>query len=328
MCLGRRQSTRDSHRRGVRGQEASGRTLKGLPQAKLFLTTAICRILTLLALLSVISPGLLHAQYGKTNARFSGFVSKQGVGIDQKLNSSIPLDLVFKDEANEAVPLRTYFGEKPVVLALVYYSCPGLCSLTLSDLVRALKQVSLAPANDYNVVVVSINPAEKPSLAAAKKATYAGVSGKSSFKDGWHFLTGDQQAISKLAAAVGFRYRWDEGTKQYVHAAGMMIATPDGKLSRYFFGLGYKPTDVRLALVEASAHKIGSPIDYVLLYCCPYDPLTGKYTVAIYNILKLIGGITLLGLAGLIVLLIRRGRQTARVSGLNSSGSASLPVQR
>jgi protein SCO1/2 len=248
---------------------------------------------------------MLRAQYGTTSAQYSGFVSKRGVGIDQKLNSSIPLDLVFKDEANEAVPLRTYFGEKPVVLALVYYSCPGLCGLTLSDLVRSLKQVNLDPGGDYNVVVVSINPTETPSLAAAKRATYAGVSGKTSFNQGWHFLTGDQQAISKLAAAVGFRYRWDDATHQFVHAAGIMIATPDGKLSRYFYGIGYTPTDVRLALVEASAHKIGSPVDYVLLFCCPYDPLTGKYTVGIYNVLKLAGGITLIGLVGLIFLLLR-----------------------
>lgn len=265
-------------------------------------------ILLSLALLPVGS-SLLSAQYGTTTAQFSSFVSKKGVGIDQKLNSSIPLDLIFKDEANQAVPLRTYFGDKPVVLALVYYNCPGLCGLTLSDLVRSLKHVALEPAHDYNVVVVSINPAEKPAIAAGKKMTYAALFGKSSFNVGWHFLTGDQQAISKLASAVGFRYRWDEPTHQFVHAAGIMIATPEGKLSRYFYGIQYTPTDLRLSLVEASAHKIGSPVDYVLLFCCPYDPQTGKYTVAIYKVLKLAGGGTLLCLLMVVFFLVRSGKK-------------------
>jgi protein SCO1/2 len=156
-------------------------------------------------------------------------------------------------------------------------------------------------------VIVSFNPAEKSTLAAAKKATYAESFGRPSFSSGWHFLTGDQQAISKLASALGFRYRWDEATHQFVHAAGIMVATPAGKLSRYFYGIQYTPTDLRLALVEASAHKIGSPVDYVLLFCCPYDPLTGKYTVTIYTVLKLAGGITLLCLLGFVFLLTRAG---------------------
>ena len=249
----------------------------------------------------------LSAQYGETNASYRTFVSKKGVGIDQKLNSSIPLDLVFKDEASRAVPLRTYFGDKAVVLAMVYYTCPGLCGLTLSNLVHSLKQANLQPVQDYNVVVVSFNPAEKPALAAAKKAKYAELFGRPSFNAGWHFLTGNQQAIGKLASALGFRYRWDEPTHQFVHAAGIMVATPAGKLSRYFYGIQYTPTDLRLALVEASAHKIGSAVDYVLLFCCPYDPITGKYTLTIYTVLKLAGGITLLCLLGFIFLLTRTG---------------------
>jgi protein SCO1/2 len=252
---------------------------------------------------------LLSAQYGETDARYQGVLSKKGIGIDQKLNSSIPLDLLFTDEANHAVPLRTYFGDKPVVLAMVYYNCPGLCGLTLSDLVHSLKQVSLEPARDYNVVIVSFNPAEKPALAAAKKAKYAALFGKPPFNAGWHFLTGDQQAIGKLASAVGFRYRWDAPTHQFVHAAGIMVATPAGKLSRYFYGIQYSPTDLRLSLVQASADKIGSAVDYVLLFCCPYDPLTGRYTVTIYTVLKLAGGITLFCLIGFIFLLTRTGKK-------------------
>jgi protein SCO1 len=255
------------------------------------------------------SPLLLHAQYGKTNAQYSTFVSKQGVGIDQKLNSVIPLDTVFRDESNRAVPLRHYFGAKPVILALVYYKCPGLCGLTLSDLTHSMKKVSLEPARDYNVVIVSIDPKENAVIAGEKKRSYAALFGKPSFAAGWHFLTGDQQAISALASAVGFRYRWDDATHQFVHAAGVMVATPDGKLSRYFYGIQYTPTDLRLSLVEASQHKIGSAVDYVLLFCCPYDPMTGKYTAAIYTLFKLAGFTTLLGLASLIFYLVRSGKK-------------------
>jgi len=271
---------------------------------ELLRATACSKILLSACLLLASSPAL-RAQYGRV-------VSKKGVGIDQKLNTPIPLDLIFKDESNRSVALRTYFGEKPVVLALVYYKCPGLCGLTLSDMVHSLGQVDLRPQQDYNVVIVSIDPAEKPPLAAAKKASYGKLFAKSSFDAGWHFLTGDQDAISKLTAAVGFRYRWDEGTHQFVHAAGIMIATQEGKLSRYFYGIQYTPTDLRLSLVEASAHKIGSPVDYVLLFCCPYDPLTGKYTVAIYNVLKLAGGFTLLCLAILVFFLVRSGDKRKR----------------
>ena len=254
------------------------------------------------------------AQYGETTAKYSGFVSKKGIGIDQKLNSSIPLNVVFHDERDRAVPLRTYFSEKPVVLALVYYECPGLCGLTLSDLVHGLKQVDLEPARDYDVVIVSINPKENATIAAGKKQSYAKLFAKPSFQAGWHFLTGDQKAISSLASAVGFRYRWDEATHQFVHAAGVMVATPEGRLSRYFYGIQYTPTDLRLSLVEASRHKIGSPVDYVLLFCCPYDPMTGKYTVAIYKVLKLAGAGTLLLVLALIFFLTRSGNKRRQIA--------------
>jgi protein SCO1/2 len=179
-------------------------------------------------------------------------------------------------------------------------------------MVHSLGHVDLKPNQDYSVVIVSIDPAEKPPLAAAKKAHYGELFGKPSFNAGWHFLTGDQNSISKLAAAVGFRYRWDQPTHQFVHAAGIMIATPEGKLSRYFYGIQYTPTDLRLSLVEASAHKIGSPVDYVLLFCCPYDPLTGKYTVGIYNVLKLAGVVTLLCIGVLVFFLMRSTNKRKR----------------
>ena len=256
----------------------------------------------------------LRAQYGETNAKFSRFVSKKGIGIDQKLNSPIPLDLVFRDESNRMVPIRTFFGGKPVILALVYYKCPGLCGLTLSDLVHSLKRVDLEPAHDYNVVIVSIDPNENSLIAVEKKQNYAQLFGKPSFQAGWHFLTGDQKAISALASAVGFRYRWDEPTHQFVHAAGVMIATPEGRLSRYFYGIQYTPTDLRLSLVEASKNTIGSPVDYVLLFCCPYDPMTGEYTVAIYNLLKLAGAGTLILVLTLIVFLNRSAKKRRQLA--------------
>jgi protein SCO1/2 len=155
---------------------------------------------------------------------------------------------------------------------------------------------------------VSIDPSETPALAAEKKRNYAKVFQRAGFEEGWHFLTGSQQSISRLASAVGFHYRWDEPTRQFVHAAGIMVVTPEGKLSRYFYGVQYAPPDLRLSLVEASEHKIGSPVDYALLYCFHYDPSQGKYTLAIVNVLKLAGGFTVICLGALIVFLMRNDK--------------------
>jgi protein SCO1 len=233
----------------------------------------------------------------------------RGVTIEQKLNSAIPLDLLFRDEANHPVPLRTYFGDKPVVLALVYYGCPNLCSLTLTEMVHALHRLSFEPGREYNVVVVSFDPSETSAVASQAKAGYAKEFGRASFNSGWHFLTGTQDSISRLASAVGFRYRWDEPTHQFVHAGGIMIATPDGRLSRYFYGVRYAAADLRLALVEASQEKIGSPVDDLLLYCFHYDAAQGKYTLVIFNVLKLGAAITLLGLGALIFFFVRREKR-------------------
>jgi protein SCO1/2 len=230
----------------------------------------------------------------------------KGVGLDQKLNAPVPLEVSFRNEAGQLVPLRTYFGEKPVVLALVYYRCPNLCSLILTEMVHGLRRVPFQPGRDYNVVVTSIDPSESPKLARETKMAYAKEFGRASFDSGWHFLTGTQDSISRLAAAVGFRYRWDDPTRQFVHTGGIMIATPDGKLSRYFYGARYAPADLRMALVEASEEKIGSPVDAILLYCFHYDVSQGKYTLAIFNVLKIGAGVTMLGLGALIFVLLRR----------------------
>lgn len=250
----------------------------------------------------VLACGLpLAAQYARPKLT-------NGIGIDQKLNSPVPLDLTFQDESNQSVPLRTYFGDKPVLIELVYFKCTSLCPMSVRESVTSLRRVSLEPGKDYDVLVVSFDPKDTPQIAAEKKAEYAAEFGRSSFNSGWHFLTGSQDSIARLASAVGFKYRWDDATKQFVHAGGIMIATPDGHLSRYFYGIQYAPQDLRMALVEASKHKIGSPVDYITLFCFHYDATQGKYTLAIVNLLKLASGSTLVGLIALLYFLIRRDK--------------------
>lgn len=232
----------------------------------------------------------------------------RGVNLEQKLNSPVPLDLMFNDENGQAVPLRTYFGEKPVVLELVYFKCPSLCPMSLRESVMGLRRVPMQTGIDYDVVVVSFDPSDTPAVAREKKAEYAKMFNRAGFNNGWHFLTGSQESISKLTSAVGFGYRWDEPSKQFIHAGGIMVATPDGRMSRYFYGVDYAPADLRMALVEASKHRISSPVNYVLLFCFHYDATQGKYTLAVLNILKAGAALTLLLLAGLIYLLMRKDK--------------------
>lgn len=239
----------------------------------------------------------------------------KGVNLEQKLNAPVPLDLIFHDETGRTVPLRTYFGDKPVILELVYFTCPSLCPMSMHETVMSLRRVPLVPGRDYNVVVVSFDPSDTPAMAAEKKAYYAKEFGNPGFDAGWHFLTGSQDAVSRLASAVGFGYRYDPATHQFVHGGGIMVATPDGRMSRYLYGIDYAPADLRMALVEASQHKISSPVDYVLLFCFHYDPLQGKYTLVVLNILKVAGAITLLVLGGLIYLLMRKDKRQKAPAG-------------
>lgn len=249
-----------------------------------------------------LSAACLNAQYGRP-------AITKGVNLEQKLNAPVPLDLMFHDETGQSVPLRSYFGEKPVVLSLVYFKCPSLCPMSLRETVGSLRRVALEPGRDYNVVVVSFDPSDTPAAAAEKKASYAKQFSKPGFAEGWHFLTGTEDSISRLASAVGFGYRWDPATRQFIHAGGIMVATPEGKMSRYFYGIDYAPADLRMALVDASQHKIGSPVDYVLLFCFHYDAVQGKYTLAIVNILKIAAALTVFGLAGLVYLLMRNDKK-------------------
>jgi protein SCO1 len=228
------------------------------------------------------------------------------VGVDQKLNDSIPLDLVFRDEHGRTIVLGQYFHRKPVILTLVYYNCPMLCTQVLNGLDRSLQQIPMSIGRDFDVVTVSIDPTEQPSLAEAKQAVYLGMYNRPGSAQGWHFLTGEESQIKQLAAAVGFRYAYDPDSKQYAHLSAIMLLTPEGKLSRYFYGVSYPARDMRLGLVDASGGKIGSPVDQVLLFCYHYDPHTGKYGLLISRVLQLSGLATVL-LGGVFLILLFRG---------------------
>lgn len=227
----------------------------------------------------------------------------QGVGIDQRLGQQVPLDTPFRDETGKQVMLGDYFGEKPVILVLAYFRCPRLCNEVLNGLEIGLEDVKgLDIGKQFNVLTVSFDPQERPPLAAAKKANYIEKYERPGAAAGWHFLTGDSTAIKLLTDAVGFKYHYDPAADQFAHASGIMVLTPQGKLSRYFYGIRYPATDLRLALVESSNGKIGSPVDSLLLFCFHYDPSSGKYTPFVMNIVRLGGVMTLLafGVAGVI----------------------------
>jgi protein SCO1/2 len=214
----------------------------------------------------------------------------EGVTIEQNLNHQAPLDLQFRDEFGRSLPLSTYFsGNKPVILALVYYTCPMLCNMVLNGLESSLRPITLDPGKDFEVVAVSFDPRDTPEIAAAKKASYLRRFRRPGADNGWHFLTGDEASITALTSAVGFRYRFDAATGQFAHVSAIMILTPQGKLSRYFYGVEYAPRDVRLGLVEASQNKIGNPVDQILLFCYHYDPATGKYGAIAMNMVRFAG---------------------------------------
>ncbi|MFB3827093.1 MAG: SCO family protein [Bryobacteraceae bacterium] len=240
----------------------------------------------------------------------------EGIGIDQKLNTRIPLDLAFRDEFGRPVRLANYFGQRPVLLALVYFECPMLCTQVLNGMVSSLRAVAFNPGKDFDVVVVSFDPKDTPELASAKKANYLRRYARPGTANGWHFLTGEEPSIKALTEAVGFHYRYDEGIKQFVHASAIYALTPEGRLSRYFYGVDYAPREVRWALVEASERKIGNPVDAVLLFCYHYDPATGKYGAVTMNIVRL-GGATFVLIGGTFLFIMwkrdwRRDRESLR----------------
>ncbi len=218
----------------------------------------------------------------------------ENVGIEQHLDAQVPPDLIFRDETGKTVKLGDYFGRKPLILNLVYYNCTMLCGEALAGLASAMRLVKFDVGNEFDVVTVSFDPRETPEMAAAKKKDYVARYGRANAAAGWHFLTGQPESINALTKAVGFQYQYDAKTNQYAHATAIMVLTPQGRISRYFYGVDFPPKDLRMGLVEASQGKIGNAVDAVLLYCYHYNPETGKYGAMVANILRLAAAATVL----------------------------------
>ena len=240
----------------------------------------------------------------------------QNVGFEPQLNAQIPLDLPFVDENGSQVQLGDYFMQKPVVLAFVYYGCPMLCNQVEQGVVGALKMLSFTPGRDYEVVFVSFDPRESPDMAAQKKKSALSHFGHPETASGWHFLTGSKESIDTATKAANFRYSFNAKTNLFAHASGIMLLTPDGRISRYFYGVEYPGRDVRLGLVDASAGKIGTPIDRVLLFCYQYDPSSATYSASILRIIRLGGILTVLCIvAGILIFRRREARQISTQGG-------------
>jgi protein SCO1/2 len=234
------------------------------------------------------------------------------VGIEQRLDGQVPPDLAFVDETGRPVKLGDYYGKKPLILNLVYYTCPMLCGEVLAGLSASMKMVKFDVGDEFDVITVSFNPKETPELAAAKKQEYLRRYGRPNAAAGWHFLTGSAESINVLTKAVGFQYQYDASKNQYAHATAIMILTPQGRISRYFYGVDFPPKDLRMGLVEASQGKIGNAVDQVLLYCYHYDPTVGKYGAVVGNMLKIGGAFTILVLGGMILILFRLEKAATR----------------
>jgi protein SCO1/2 len=244
----------------------------------------------------------------------------EDVKILQRLNNQVPLDLVFRDEAGKPVALREYFGPRPVILVLAYYRCPRLCSLVLNKLTESLRQIDYDAGKEFTVVAVSFDPREGPELASAKRQSYVEYYGRPRTTGGWHFLTGEEEPITRLADAVGFRFVYDPKQDQFAHASGIMVLTPGGKVSRYFYGLAYPPRDLRFGLEDASGDKIGSPVSQPLrLLCYAYDPVTGQYRLLTMRLVQAGGIVTVLALGTMLLWLWRRERRK-RHAPLSTTG--------
>lgn len=247
------------------------------------------------------------------------------VGIDQKLGELVPLELELVDESNELVSIDALLDGKPAVLALVYYRCPMLCGQVLNGLLETLHEISLDVGEDFNVLTVSFDPNETPALARSKKKKYITRYDRAGAEQGWHFLTGTSEAVKTLADAVGFRYTYDPDTRQFAHAAGIMVLAPDGRIARYFYGIEYSPRDLRLGLVEASEGTIGSPVDQLLLLCYHYDPTRGRYGLVIMRTLRIAGALTVVAMVTLVYMLVRRDRRRRADSTAQNVHSSSRP---
>ena len=251
----------------------------------------------------------------------------RAIGFDQNIDQHVPLDTTFRDEAGKTVRLGDYFGKRPVVMVFAYYDCPMLCTQVINGLSSALGVMSLNPGDDFEIVTVSFNPHDTPATATAKKAVYLERYKRPGAAAGWHFLTGDQPEIDRLTSAAGFRYAWDADTKQYAHPSGVIVLTPDGRLSKYLFGIEYGPRDLRLGIVEASAGKVGTPVDTLLLYCYHYDPMTGRYGLVIMRAMRLAGAATVLALGSFILIMLRNEKHRGS-SGAPRGDSPTLNVSK
>jgi len=235
-----------------------------------------------------------------------------------KIYRELPLGLHFVDAHGQDVALRDYFGDKPVILSFVYYDCPMLCTMILNGLVNVVNTLDFNIGKDFEVVTLSFDPRETPDLALGKKRAYMSKYGRPGAAKGWHFLTGQEENIKQLTQAAGFRYTFNPERNEFIHASGIMIATPEGKLSRYFYGIEYAPRDVKLGLIEAGKEKIGSVVDQILLYCYHYDPTTGKYGLVIMNVIRLLGSLTVLVLLVFMVTMLRKDRRAQRAASAHS----------
>lgn len=281
------------------------------------------RKLTAISLLLAGAGATLHAQAAPRMQPGDGVINQKPsildqVGLDQRLNQQVPLDLTFTDENGKTVQLRQYFGSKPVILSLVYYKCPMLCSQVLSGMAGMLNGIVRFDAGrDFEVVTVSFDPEDTPQDAAKAKKNFGSRYRRAGAANGWHFLTGRKDQIDALTSAAGFRYAWDPKAKQFAHASGIMLLTPDGRLAQYYYGIEYYPRDVQLGLIEASQGKIGNVVDQIKLYCYHYDPTQGRYGAAIFNILRLSALATILLLGGFMIVMFRRDMLAARQERLS-----------
>jgi protein SCO1 len=266
----------------------------------------------------MLAPALVWAQDGARGimpdqgvpaSQMPGMLSQ--VDFTQKLDTQLPLDLAFRDEAGRPVKLGDYFGKRPVVLSFVYYDCTMLCSQVLNGLTSALGVLDETAGREFDIVTVSFDPKDTAVLATAKKSAYLERYQRPEAAQGWHFLTGDEASIKALTEAAGFSYAWDEKTQQFAHASGVIVATPEGRLSRYFFGIDYAPRDLKFALMESSAGQIGGLAEKVLLYCYHYNPSTGQYGFVLMRAVRVGGALTLLALVGFVIVSVRRDHREA-----------------
>jgi protein SCO1/2 len=279
-------------------------------------SSAALKVFVTLGILGLLSPCVLAAQGmgGEGGMASAGAAAGtkpailDGITIEQRLGAQVPLNLHFTDETGRDVTLGEYFTDRPIILNLVYYRCGMLCPEVLQGLTHSLQNVTLGLGTDYDVLTVSFDPRDTPDASVEKKRMVLAQLGRPEAASGWHFLTGAEPAIQALTQSVGFSYRWDERTQQFVHAAGIMVLTPQGRVSKYFYGIEFKPLDVRLGLVQASDNHIGSLVDTVLLFCCRYDATTGKYNWLVGRILSIGGALTLLALGTLLYKLTRDSR--------------------